>query len=125
MTLNKAELEVMEKTLMGSGYNRYDGHYKTEDFGYWKSFEVTKDEYGDKVIGYQVAILFYDFSKYPSYTNERPIGVQFEFLLGPENTIGRVDLSISGDEMTPEKFEQLSAKFHKQFCLEFLPKKPI
>lgn len=122
MNLNKAELEKFEHELEELRYNRYDPHYKSEDFGYWKSFDVTRDEDGDKVVGYQLALLFYDFSKYPNNTHERPIGVQFEFLLGPQNSVGRIDLSVSGDKMTIEEFERIAQKFYTEICSEFLLK---
>ena len=80
MRFNKENVSEFISELENNGYKKYGGCLKNEDFGYWKSFGVRKDEYGDATFNYQIAFLFYDFSKYPAYVGE-PIGVQCDFVL--------------------------------------------
>ena len=111
MQLKKEEVQNIIVTLESKGYVRYKGHYKSEDYWYWKQFDV-KYKDGDKSIGYQIAFLFYDFSKYPQYTNQHPIGIQYEFLLGNNKFVDRCDFLISDDRMTFDEFEKISKKFY-------------
>lgn len=125
MNLNKETLALTETNLLEKGYRKLKGHFKTEDYAWWKSFEVTQDGNGIEKTGYQIAFLVYDFSKYEKFEGKLPIGVQCEFLLGNNNIIDRVDLSVSDNEITIEKFEELSAKFYEIICVGFIFEKFI
>jgi hypothetical protein len=65
---------------------------------------MDKDEDGE--YKYQVGALIYDYSKY----NEPKIGIQYECMLLVDV---RVDLSVSDDNMTIEKFEGMSKVFNE------------
>lgn len=109
MDFSRDELKEFEGKLLQRGYRAHTGHYKNENYGWWKSFDVIEDAYGDRKVGYQIVFLVYDFS------NIRPdnsFGVQCEFLLGERHDIGRVDMTVSNDDMTVERFEQLCERFY-------------
>lgn len=120
MDLTKEELAISEAFLKEEGYKKNGSRFKNEDYSWWKSFHVTKDQDGDKVIGYQIALLVYDFSKHEAYSGVKPIGIQFEFLHGPDNPIGRIDLSISSNTMTFDRFEEIAERFYTSFCMGYL-----
>lgn len=106
MNFSLDELKEFEGKLLKNGYRCHAGGYKNETYGWWKSF----DEYDDGTVGYQIALLVYDFSDLrPDHT----LGVQCEFLLGYRHNIGRIDMSISNDDMTIDKFEQLCERFYE------------
>lgn len=121
MRFNKENVSELISELEKREYKRYRGHLKNEDFGYWKSFGVRKDEFGDATFNYQIAFLFYDFSKYPAYVGE-PIGVQCDFVLNGTDEISRLDLSLGEDKMTVEVFEELCKDFYDNLCVKFLNK---
>jgi len=86
MNFSKKELESFITELESRGYKKYRGHYKSEDFGYWKSNEV-----------YQIAYLIYDYSKYPQHT-EKQIGIQMECLMKEDKSkIDRIDFMCCDD----------------------------
>ena len=65
--------------LIRSGYKRMNGHFKGEDFGFWK------------LIGNgQIGVLFYDRS---IHIDGSGYAIQYEFFFGNEDE--RIDLSIS------------------------------
>jgi hypothetical protein len=106
--------EEFIKELEERGYRRISGHYKNEDFGYWKSFHISKDEFNDDVIGYQIALLFYVFNKYPQYDGEFPVHVSLNMLSGDggDNKYSRVDLTITDKNITIDEFEVLADKVY-------------
>jgi hypothetical protein len=110
MKFTKEEIEEFESTLGDLGYRKMKGHYRNEDYAWWKSFDITYDSYGDKKVGYQIALLVFDFSKYPNFTDSY-IGVQFEMITS-ENKVSRVDLSLSDDNMTVTEFEDFCADMY-------------
>ena len=83
--------------------------------------ETTFDEEGDKKGGYQVALLFYDYSKYLN-SEETNFGVQFEFVLNNNELIDRMDLSVSDSNMDFDGFENLSSEFYKSIYLNYIVK---
>lgn len=121
MRFTKENVSEFTSELEKRGYKKYRGHLKNEDFGYWKSFGVRKDEFDDATFNYQIAFLFYDFSKYPAYVGE-PIGVQCDFVLNSTEEISRLDLSMSEDKITIELFEELCSDFYEKVCVKFLNK---
>ena len=122
MNLPKEKFDSFVKKLLAKGYHKVKGPYKNEDFGYWKSFHVTYDdpENSDtKRIGYQIAILIYDWTKY----SDHPLGgygIQFEFMLGNNKYVDRLDLTASDDRMTVEQFEELCEAFYQKIYEEFI-----
>jgi hypothetical protein len=121
MRFNKENVSEFISELEKRSYKRYSGSLKNEDYGYWKSFGIKKDEFGDATFNYQIAFLFYDFSKYPSYVGE-PIGVQCDFVMNGTDEISRLDLSLSEDKMTVDVFEELCKDFYENLCVKFLNK---
>jgi hypothetical protein len=121
MRFKKEEIDDFCLSLEEKGYKKYRGHYKNEDFSFWKSFEVTYDEEGDKEGGYQIALLFYDYSKYLN-SEETNFGVQFEFVLNNNELIDRMDLSVTDSKMDLEGFENLSSEFYKSIYLNYIAK---
>lgn len=120
MRFPKDNLENFGDYLESRDYIKKNGHYKTEDYGYWKSFEIAKDVNGNEKPGYQIGLLIYDFSKYPNCKDEKPYRVQYEFMLGKNEFVNRVDFSVSDDKMSPKDFEKLCAVFYHQFCKDYL-----
>jgi len=117
MRFNKEELEKFELELIEKGYKKYFSKYKNEDYCYWKSFGITYDEDNDKIIQYQIGLLVYDFSKYSNLPEfQEPFSVSYEFILGRNDKIDRVDLSISDIKLTIEKFEEISLNFYNKVC---------
>jgi len=117
MRIAKEEVIKFESRLIEKGYRRFSGHYKKEDHGYWKSFHLYKDEHGDTEREYQIAILFYDFTKYDIKEN---VAIQFEFLLANEEYVDRMDFSITDDHMTVEKFEEICEKLYHDIFVNYI-----
>lgn len=93
----------IESKLQKNGYKKIGNSYKNEDFGFWKTVYD-----GDKK-AYQLALLFFDFTKYNSndiYAHR--IGIQFEALLIGD---ARVDLSISNN-LSLAEFEEAGHDFY-------------
>lgn len=122
MNYTHEELEVYTKELEDKGYRRFSGHYKNEDFGYWKSFRVYEDEHGDRASKYQISILFYDFSKYENYTGDKPIGTQYEYIGDEEDYISRLDFSLSDQDVDIESFEKLANHFYENVIEGYVKK---
>jgi len=114
MNMDKKELALFETTLKECGYKKMNGHYKKEDYAWWKSNKT-----GDET-NYQIAVMVYDWSKYPKIDEVNPISISYEFLLGPNNFDGRCDLSVSDENMTPAKFELIANDFYVQIANNFL-----
>jgi hypothetical protein len=113
MHITKEEAIKFEEELKADGYTKYIQHYKNEDYLYWKSFAKTVDEDGHKSGGYSVGFAFWDWSKYPQFTEEKCIGIQNEFMLGTHENISRLDVSISDDKITREEFEEFCKEFYE------------
>lgn len=112
---DKKELEKFEAYLVSKGYVRFRGHFKSEDYGYWKSFDVKYDDNGDKEVGYQIAILIYDFSKYEA-AKLNPYSCQFDFISGSNgNKFERVDMSITDSKISIGGYEGFCEGFYKNF----------
>lgn len=120
MKFNKETIQQFELELKEKGYKKSTFPYKSEDYGYWKSFGISYDEDNDRVIQYQIGILIYDFGKYPQNTSEFPISNQFEFLLGSNNKIGRVDLTVSDENISVTHFEEICDNFYNKICKDLL-----
>ena len=93
-------IKEKEDKLRNLGYSRANGGFWHEDFSYHKKFD-----------GYQTVVLFYDFRKYERINNDDDDGVGFDFkclLTGPN----RIDLDVSGDDITIETFEVMSREFY-------------
>ena len=123
MRLDKEELEEFCKYLEHRGYRRFSGHYKNEDFGYWKGFRPYKDAFGETERRYQIAILIYDFSKYDNYPKDvKPISMQFEYVGHQEEYLSRMDLSVCDDRITIDEFEDLCDVFYRQIFVNHVKK---
>ncbi len=70
MRATKEQIPEIESKLIGMGYRKFMEGHQGEDYSFFKSFDVTKDEYDEKIIGYQVGFSFYDYTKYPNYVGE-------------------------------------------------------
>lgn len=108
MKFNKQECEQFETCLKEKGYTKYVQHFKNEDYLYWKSFERIERGKG----GYSVGVSFYDFSKYPQFKEQKPISIQFQFMLGLNDDVDRMDLTISDDRFSVTDFENFCKKFY-------------
>jgi len=117
----KEELEYCE-LLESKGYIKFKGHYKSEDYGYWKSFEYYEDSDGERRFEYQIAILFFDFGKYPNYKGEKPIGTQFEYIGNTEEYISRLDFYASDDYVGVDEFEKMANHFYHQMIIGYVKK---
>jgi hypothetical protein len=120
MSLTKEEAQKIEVALIKKGYIRYDSQkWKNADYIFWKSFENTFDEYGNKEVGYQVGFAFYDYSKHNIFF-ENLTGIAYEFLIG-ESSIkySRMDITITDSKTTVDEFEKFCEDFYQS---EFLKK---
>ena len=109
MKFNKEKAEEFESFLKERGYDKYVQHFKSEDYLYWKSFERIERGKG----GYSVGFAFYDFAKYPQFKEENTMSISFEFMLGVNPNIDRMDLTISDNKITVEEFEEFCRKFYE------------
>lgn len=109
MKFNKEKSEEFEQLLKDRGYTKYVQNYKSEDYLYWRSFERIERGKG----GYSVGFAFFDFSKYPQFKDTNPISISYEFMLGVNPEIDRLDLTVSDDRITVEGFEEFCKKFYE------------
>ena len=123
MRFTEKEFEVFEAKMIESGYNKRNYKFKSESFGFWKTFHKTYDEDGEKEIGYQLAILIWDWREHTRvdpYLNEYPYGVQLDFIAGNKETPdGRFDFTISDDKCTVEKFESIAERIYQLLLTDF------
>jgi hypothetical protein len=122
MKFTKEEITGFCKHLEEKGYRRYQGHYKSEDYGYWKGFEPYIDHNGEKEHRYQIAFLIFDFSKYHNYQGDKPIGVQCEYVGNQEEYLSRLDFYVSDDDITVEEFEGMANHFYQQMFVNYVKK---
>jgi hypothetical protein len=111
MKVQKQDLEQIEKSLRAKGYTRYKGHFKEEDFGYWKSFKTVNLSNGGTVTGYQIAFLFFDFGKY-NVPGHDHYNVQYEYLSGDPIDLDRADFTVCDNYVTIEEFEDICEKMY-------------
>jgi hypothetical protein len=123
MRFTEKEFKVFEAKMIGLGYVKKNYKFKSESFGFWKTFHKTYDEDGEKEIGYQLAILVWDWrehSQFDSQMKKHPYGVQLDFIAGSKATPdGRFDFTISDDSYTVEKFEVIAEKIYQLLLTEF------
>ena len=113
MNITKEQLVKLEEKLTKRGYRRIDGHYKNENFGYWKSFKIKYNKNNDKIIQYQIAILFWDWSKYDQSGTQfgnRCIGYTHYFV-GSDEMTNAIDFNYR-HPITTSKFERLASKLY-------------
>ncbi len=114
MLLDEKELNNLIQYCNVYGYRKYNCQVKNEDFSYWKSFEVEYDEDNERFGGYQIVILIWDFYKHEKYSREdKRYGIQFQFSLGTNYLVDRIDLDLCDDDYTIAQFEFLSANFFR------------
>lgn len=124
MRFTEKEFEVFEAKMIELGYVKGNYKFKSETFGFWKTFHKTYDENDEKIIGYKLAILVWDWREhrhFDSIVNQYPYGVQLEFISGNKATPdGRFDFTISDDKCTIEKFEMIAEKIYQLLLIDFL-----
>lgn len=77
MKNSKEELELFEDYLVSEGFRKYSQKHKSSDYQWFKSMDITYDEWGDKNIGYLLAVYVYDYGKH-NMPNISGYGVSFE-----------------------------------------------
>ena len=113
MRLNKNGAQELEKFLLERGYRKFKQNFRNEDYMYWKNFERIYTDDGHKHGGYSIGFAFYDWSKYPQYTEELNMSVSLHFLLGTDQGVDRLDIDITDDDMTVEDLEIFGAEFYR------------
>jgi len=116
MKFTKEESEEFELLLKERGYTKYIQRYKNEDYLYWKGFERIERGKG----GYSVGFAFYDYSKYPQFEEKEKVSISLEFMLGVNPDIDRLDLTVSDDRFSVERFEDFCKKFYEFYNLNKL-----
>jgi hypothetical protein len=111
MRTNKNGAQELETFLLERGYRKYKQNFRSEDYMYWKGFE--RDEDGNS--SYSIGFAFYDWSKYPQFTEENTMSVSLHFLLGNDQGVDRLDIDITDDDMTVEGLELFGAEFYRFF----------
>lgn len=123
MRFTEKEFEVFEAKMIKEGYTKRNYKFKSESFGFWKTFHKTYDNEGEKEIGYQLAVLVWDwreYSQFDSVANKYPYGAQLEFIAGNKATPdGRFDFTISDDKCSIEKFESIAEKVYQLLLTDF------
>jgi len=93
-------LKQWESEAKSKGYTKYIQHWRGQDYSYGKNFN-----------GYSVSMLIYNYRKYNIDADN--VARMFVCLLKhPEK---RIDLVVSDEEMTLEKFENMSKEFYENF----------
>lgn len=123
MRITKKDSIIFEEKLSSLGYIKYNQNYKNEDYLYWKTFGKIYDEEGEHTSEYSCGFAFYNFSKYEQFKEEECIGVQMEFMIGNNQGIDRLDVSVSDTNLTLERFEQFCKDFYAFFKKSKLYKK--
>lgn len=113
MQFNHASAYDFEQKLLQSGYRKYIQNYRKEDYMYWKGFDKQTDQDGDSFGGYSVGFAIYDFSKFEHYNQPDPIHISFHFLLGNNSMVNRLDIEVTDDKITIEKFEKFCSDFYE------------
>jgi hypothetical protein len=123
MRFTEKEFEVFETKMIEDGYNKRNYKFKSESFGFWKTLHKTYDEYGEREIGYQLAVLVWDWrehARFDTCLNEYPYGVQLDFIAGNKATPeGRFDFTISDDNCSIEKFEGIAERIYQLLLNDF------
>jgi hypothetical protein len=112
MHLTVTDSLLFEKQLIKLGYKKYFQSFKGGDFTYWKSFEKNLDQYGEPYGGYQVGFTFYDFTKFPQNYSETPISINYEYILGSDMGVDKLNLTVTDDTMSIDKFEKFCSEFY-------------
>lgn len=117
MKFTQETVKEFEKILVSLGYVKYIQGYNNGDYCYWRQFEKQYDSDGDKYGGYLVGFNFYDFSKYPQFTEQENISVAPGFLLGTNLGVDRLDITITDEIITIKQFENFCKKFYDFYLL--------
>lgn len=115
MKYTKDEFIEFEKSIIDKGYHKSSTKFTNETCNYFKSFDKTYNENGEKHIGYQVAISMWDFSKYDIPKNEKPIGIGYRFILGNNNNIARFDVVMHDDKLDIVDAERISNNMYELY----------
>lgn len=111
------EAKDLESLLESKGYKYSDKCLtSSEDYAYFKSFDITYDEDGDRNVGYQVAFRFWDWRKYMK-TGLHDFGVDIAVLVSQEH---RSDLVLAQEKYDIDKIEQIAEGFY-EFCKKYIP----
>jgi len=105
MKFDSGDCMLFEAKLFALGYRKYSQSFENADYCYWKTFDKT-----DNSTGYQVGFTFYDLTPF-SPTGKIHVG--FHFMLGNNSKIDRLDITISDQKMTVEKFEKFCEGFYQ------------
>lgn len=111
------EAKDLESLLASKGYKYSDKCLtSSEDYAYFKSFDITYDEDGDRNVGYQVAFRFWDWRKYKQ-TVLFEFSVDIAVLASQEH---RSDLILSQERYDIDNIEQIAEGFY-EFCKKYIP----
>jgi len=108
MKFTPKQFEKFETEILKLGYRKYKQTFKESDFQFWKSFERGENNQN----GYSIGLAFYDWGKYPQFTQKENISCSLEFMLGNNEIVDRLDLSVSDDKITIGQFEDFCKNFY-------------
>lgn len=116
--MTQEQYEHFKRSVVGKGYNLYNTSkcIQSEDFYYLKSFAYTEDEYGDKIPGYKILFLVYDFRKYDNVP-ESDVWAVTPLILTDSHDWSRIDLQITEQNFDVDKVEQYAHDFYYDFVL--------
>jgi hypothetical protein len=114
MRFTPKEFEKFENELIELGYRKFNQKQENSDFQYFKNKEYTVVD-GEKDGGYLCGLYFYDWSKYPQFTEKVCISCSLNFILNPNDIIERLDITITDDEISIARFEMFCKNFYKFF----------
>lgn len=112
MAITHKAAEIFQEILESVGYSKMNRKYKNEDWSWWKVVtNEHEDDEGRELHLYQMAVLFYDFSKYEKHV-DNPIGISFEVICHNHMIDGRYDMSITDDTLSIHDFESLAERYY-------------
>ena len=116
--MTQRQYEQFLKTIEKKGYTLCNAPktISNESFYYYKGFAYTDDENGNRLVGYQVIFLVWDFRELPNVPDYDAWGVT-PLILTESHEWSRIDLEITEQNFDVEKVEQFAHDFYYNFLL--------
>lgn len=120
--MNKEQFDKFEKQLFERGYQRYNQHWRHEDYILGKSFHREDNRWDEDRTGLQLLLSIYDYTLHPEHYDRIPTykreHVGIEIHVDVSRTIDeRMEFATSwNDDMTIEEAERIAESFYRWVC---------
>lgn len=116
--MTQEQFEQFKTTVEAKGYRLHNipRSITNEDFYYSKGFANTEDEYGERIPGYQILFLVWDFRKYEQVPEHDERGIT-PLIITESHEWSRIDLEITQQNFDVDKVEQYAHDFYYDFVL--------